>query len=147
MTTAPAIATPPQAALLPAKTNELSRKRLWAGRVLTGLAGAFLIFDGSMKLFKPPVVVEATVRLGYPESTIIGIGIVLLACTLLYLIPRTSILGAILLTGYLGGAVASHVRVGDPWLSHALFPVYVGLLVWGGLYFREPRLRAVIPLR
>ena len=110
MTTAPAIATPPQAALLPAKTNELSRKRLWAGRVLTGLAGAFLIFDGSMKLFKPPVVVEATVRLGYPESTIIGIGVVPLACTLLYLIPRTSILGAILVSGYLGGAVATNVR-------------------------------------
>src|SRR6476646_1801380 len=122
MTTAPAIATPPQAALLPAKTNELSRKRLWAGRVLTGLAGAFLIFDGSMKLFKPPVVVEATVRLGYPESTIIGIGIVLLACTLLYLIPRTSILGAILVSGYLGGAVATNVRAEQP-VFNIVFPV------------------------
>jgi hypothetical protein len=136
MTTAQAIATPPQVARMPAKTKELSRRRLWTGRVLTGLAGAFLIFDASMKLFKPPVVVEATVRLGYPESTIIGIGAVLLACTLLYLIPRTSILGAILLTGYLGGAVATHVRAEQP-LFNIVFPVIFAGIAWGGLWLRD----------
>ena len=100
-----------------------------------------------MKLVKPAPVVEATVRLGYPESVILGLGIVLLACTALYLIPRTSILGAVLLTGYLGGAVATHVRVGNPLFSHVLFPTYLGALIWGGLYLREDRLRALIPLR
>ena len=146
MTTAQAIATPPQAALLPAETNELSRKRLWAGRVLTGLAGAFLIFDGSMKLFKPPVVVEATVRLGYPESTIIGIGVVLLACTLLYLIPRTSILGAILVSGYLGGAVATNVRAEQP-VFNIVFPVIFAGIAWGGLWLRDTRLEQMLTLK
>src|ERR1700676_1216230 len=94
------------------QTAPASKSRLWAGRILTALAAAFLLFDGVMKLVKPPVVVKATVELGYPESTIVGIGVVLLVCTILYLIPRTSILGAVLLTGYLGGAVASNVRVG-----------------------------------
>jgi hypothetical protein len=85
-------------------------------------------------------------QLGFPESVIVGLGIVLLACVILYVIPGTSILGAILLTGYLGGAVASHVRVGDPLFSHVLFPVYLGVLVWGGLFLREPRLRQLMPL-
>src|SRR6266487_7001115 len=96
----------------------VSKKRLWAGRIISVLPVLFLLMDGGMKLVKPAVVVEATVRLGYPESTILGMGLVLIACTVLYVIPRTSILGAILLTGYLGGAVATHVRVGDN-----LFPV------------------------
>src|ERR1700682_597324 len=90
----------------------ISSKRLWGGRIMSGLPALLLLVDGGMKLFKPAIVVEANIRLGDPESAIIGIGLVLLASTLLYLIPRTSILGAILLTGYLGGAVASHVRVG-----------------------------------
>jgi hypothetical protein len=101
--------------------------------------------DGVMKLIKPVPVVEATVRLGYPESVIQSLGIVLLVCTILYAIPRTSILGAILLTGYLGGAVAANVRVGNPLFSNTLFPVYVALLVWGGLYLRDRRLRRLIP--
>src|SRR5438132_5638354 len=92
----------------------VSKKALWAGRIISVLPALFLLFDGVMKLVKPAFVVEATVQLGYPESVIIGLGIVLIACTIFYLIPRTSILGAILLTGYLGGAVATHVRVGDP---------------------------------
>ena len=130
-----------------AQTAPLSKGRLWTGRVMSTLAALFLLMDGVMKLVKPAFVVEATIQLGYPESVIIGLGIVLLACTILYLIPRTAVLGAILLTGYLGGAVATHVRVGDPLLSHTLFPVYVAVLVWGGLFLRDPRLRAFIPLR
>ena len=124
-------------------------KALWTGRILSGLVVFFLLVDAVYKLIKPlpAPAVEAFGKLGYPIELAAGIGILLLSCVALYLIPRTSILGAILLTGYLGGAVASHVRVGDPWFSHALFPVYIGLLAWGGLYLREARLRALIPLR
>jgi DoxX-like protein len=126
-----------------------SSKALWIGRILSGLVAFFLLVDAGFKLIRPlpAPAVEAFGKLGYPVEFAGGIGILLLTCVAVYLIPRTSVLGAILLTGYLGGAVASHVRVGDPWFSHALFPVYVGLLIWGGLYFREPRLRAIIPLR
>jgi len=120
--------------------------RLWAGRIISALPALFLLMDGIMKLFKPAPVVEATVKLGYPESTIIGMGIVLLVCTVLYLISRTAILGAILLTGYLGGAVATHVRVGEGLFS-VLFPVIFGVLLWGGLWLRDARLRSLIPLR
>src|SRR6476661_7819817 len=133
----------------PVVKTSVSTKALWAGRIISGFVVFFLLVDAVFKLIRPlpAPAVEAFGKLGYPVEFAAGIGILLLACVAVYLIPRTSVLGAILLTGYLGGAVASHVRVGDPWLSHALFPVYVGLLVWGGLYFREPRLRAVIPLR
>ena len=121
----------------------ISRKRLWAGRIIRALAVLFLLVDGVMKLFKPAPVLEATVRLGYPESTIVGIGIVLLTCTLLYVIPRTSIFGAILLTGYLGGAVATQVRVGSGWFE-TLFPVMFGGLIWGGLWLRDRRLQNLL---
>ena len=114
---------------------------------MSGLAVAFLLMDGVMKLFKPAVVKDACAKLGYPESEITGIGILLLICTVIYAIPRTSILGAILLTGYLGGAVASNVRIGEPLFSHVLFPTYIAALVWLGLYLREPRLRALAPLK
>jgi DoxX-like protein len=107
----------------------------------------FLVFDSVMKFVKPAVVVEASAHLGLPDSLIVYIGITLLACTALYAIPRTSVLGAILLTGYLGGAVLTHARVGDPLFSHVLFPTYVGVLLWAGLFLREDRLRALIPLR
>jgi hypothetical protein len=107
----------------------------------------FLALDGIMKVLLLPIVVEGTRKAGYPEGSMYGIGCVLLACTLLYAIPRTSILGAILLTGYLGGAVATHVRIGDPLFSHTLFPVYFGVLLWAGLFLREGRLPALIPLR
>jgi DoxX-like family len=107
----------------------------------------FLLFDAVGKFIKPAVVVQGTLELGYPESVILPLGIVLLACTLVYLIPSASILGAILLTGYLGGAVATHVRVGNPLFTHTLFPIYVGALVWGGIFLREDRLRGLIPLR
>ena len=125
----------------------VSKGSLWTGRILGALSTLFLLMDGVMKLIKPAPVVEATVRLGYPESVIQSLGIVLLVCTILYAIPRTSILGAILLTGYLGGAVAANVRVGNPLFSHTLFPVYVALFVWGGLYLRDRRLRGLIPVR
>jgi len=119
-----------------------SRRGLWAGRVISTLPALFLLIDGIMKLVKPAVVVEATVKLGYSESVITGLGIVLVACTIIYLIPRTTVLGAILLTGYLGGAIATHVRVGDP-LFTIIFPVILGAMIWGGLYLLDERCRSV----
>jgi DoxX-like family len=125
----------------------IPKGRLWIGGIMSALPALFLVMDGVMKLMKPDFVVKATVQLGFPESVIFPLGIVVLVCVILYVIPRTAVLGAILLTGYLGGAVATHVRAGDPLFSHALFPVYFGILLWGGLYLREERLRALIPLR
>jgi len=127
------------------QTAPVLTKTLWAGRIISALPILFLLVDGVMKLVKPAIVVETTVKLGYPESVIFPLGIVLLACTLVYVIPRTSVLGAILLTGYLGGAVATHVRAGDGWFP-ILFPVILGALLWGGLYLRDERLRTLIPL-
>ena len=124
-----------------------SGKKPWGGYILSGLAVLFLLFDSIGKLAKPDVVVEGTLDLGYPESTITGIGVTLLVCTLLYIWPRTAILGAILLTAFLGGAVATHVRVGNPIFSHMLFPVYLGVFVWGGLYLRDRAVRALIPMK
>ena len=129
------------------QTTLVSKKMFWAGRIMSTLPILFLLMDGVMKLIKPAPVVEATVSLGYPEAVILPLGIVLLLCTVLYAIPQTSVLGAILLTGYLGGAVASHVRVRDPLFTHTLFPTYLGLLIWGGLYLRDGRVRALIPIR
>jgi DoxX-like family len=120
--------------------------RVWVGRIVGGLPALFMLVDAVMKLFKPAFVVEATVQLGYPESVILPLGIVLAACTVLYLIPRTAILGAILLSGYLGGAVATHVRMGGPAFS-IIFPIVFGILIWGGLYLREPRVSTLIPVR
>lgn len=128
------------------QTPSISKGRLWSGRILGGLPALFLLVDAIMKLVKPAPVVEATVNLGYPESVIIGIGVVLLICTILYLLPKTAVLGAILLTGYLGGAVATHVRVGEGWFS-ILFPVIFGVLLWGGLWLRDERLQKLIPLQ
>ena len=119
----------------------------WTGRVLSGLAAAFLIFDSVGKVLRVQPVIEGTISLGYPVSVIVPLGVTLLTCVLVYLVPRTAVLGALLLTGYLGGAVATHVRVGNPLLSHALFPTYVAALLWGGLVLRDRRLRAFLPLR
>jgi hypothetical protein len=130
-----------------AQFTPVSRGRLWTGRIMSALPALFLFVDSVGKLVKPAPVVEGTVQLGYPESVLLVLGIVLLTCTVLYVIPRTAVFGAILLTGYLGGAIATHVRVGSPLFSHTLFPVYVALLIWGGLYLRDDRLRALIPLR
>src|SRR5918999_31612 len=122
------------------QTAHASQTMLRTGYIISGLPSLFLLIDGVMKLVKPAPVVEATVRLGYPESVIVGLGILLLACTVIYLLPSASILGAILLTGYLGGAVATHVRVSDGFFP-ILFPVILGVLIWGGLFLRDDRLR------
>jgi len=127
-----------------AQAAPTSAGMLWTGRILTVLVALFLIFDCSVKLVKAPSAVQGSVQLGYPESTVVPIGVVLLVCLVLYLIPRTSILGAVLLTGYLGGATATMVRASSPWI---LFPVLIGMLVWAGIYFRDDQLRAMIPLR
>jgi len=122
----------------------VSKGTLWAARIISGLVALFFLMDGAMKLVKPEFVVKETMRLGYPESTIIPIGVVLIVCTILYLIPRTAVLGAILLTAYLGGAVATHVRAGEPVFS-IVFAIVFGVLVWLGLYLRNPTLRLLIP--
>jgi hypothetical protein len=127
------------------QTASVPKKTLWAGRIVSALPALMLLFSGVLKLAKAPVVAEFA-RLGYPESVILGIGILELACMVVYIIPRTSVLGAILLTGYLGGAVATHVRVGDP-LFNVIIPAVLGALAWGGLYLRDVRLRALLPLR
>ncbi|MBW8874296.1 MAG: DoxX family protein [Acidobacteria bacterium] len=117
---------------------------LWTGYVISAIPVLMLLFSGIMKLVKPPSVVEGFVRLGYPASLVVAIGILEIACTIIYLIPRTSVLGAILLAGYLGGATATLVRVGE---SAFIAPVVFGVLIWLGLFLREPRLRALLPLR
>jgi DoxX-like family len=117
---------------------------LWGGRVLTALLALFLFFDSSLKLVKARAAVEGTIRLGYSESVIVPVGAALLVSLVLYLIPRTSILGAILLTGYLGGATATMVRMNDPWFS---FPILIGVLLWVALYLRDQQLRDMIPIR
>jgi hypothetical protein len=126
-----------------------SNKGIWTGRVLSGLVILFLAVDGAMKLVPIAPVTEAMIQLGYPASADLarGLGVLTLVCTALYAFPRTSVLGAILLTGYMGGAMATHLRVGSPLFSHTLFGFYLGLMIWSGLYLREDRLRALIPLR
>ena len=125
-----------------------SAKARTIGWTFSGLAIAFLLMDAVMKLLALPVVLETQAPLGFAgAATARGLGVLLLACTLLYAVPRTAVLGTILLTGYLGGAVATHLRVGDPLFSHVLFGVYLGALLWLGLYLRDARLRALAPLR
>ena len=124
-----------------------SRRALWGGRAMSGFAVLFLLFDASVKVLQLPIAVEATTQLGYSTNVLFWLGLLELACLAVYLVPRTAVLGAVLWTGYLGGAVATHVRVGNPLLSQAFFPVYVALFLWGGLWLRDERLRAVLPLR
>jgi hypothetical protein len=124
-----------------------SKKGVWTGRILSGLVVLFLIPDGIIKFIRPAPVVDAFAHLGLPLSLANTLGILLLVCTAIYAFPRTAVLGAILLTGYLGGAVATHLRAGDPLFSHILFPTYLGVMLWLGLYLRDERLRALIPLR
>jgi hypothetical protein len=129
------------------QTTFVSKKRLWTSRILSGLVVLFLIFDGVTKLITIKPVVEGMQKLGYPVPLAPVIGAILLVCVVLYVIPRTAPLGAILLTGYLGGAVASQLRVGMPLLGYTLFPIYVAALAWGGLYLRDSRVRALIAPR
>ncbi len=124
-----------------------SKKAIWTGRVLSGLAILFLLFDAIMKFFMdklPPEALEAGAALQWPMELMPTVGTILLVCTVLYAIPRTSILGAILLTGYFGGAIASHVRVSNPLFTHTLFPIYVAVFVWLGLYLRDARLKGFL---
>ncbi len=127
-----------------AQTAPASKWMLWGGYIASAIPVLMLLFSGVMKLVKPAFLLEEFERLGYGENLALVIGIVEIGCTLIYLIPRTSILGAILLTGYLGGATATHVRIGDP---SFFMPVILGVLVWLGLYLRDNRLRALLPLR
>jgi hypothetical protein len=128
-------------------TSSVAKKRLVAGYVLTALVALFLTFDTVIKVLMLAPAIQGTTALGYAVGTVLWIGLIELVCLVSYLLPRTSVLGALLLTGYLGGAIATHVRVGSPLLGYTLFPIYVALLVWGGLYLREPRLSALLPLR
>ena len=131
------------------KTAETSKFASRTGRVLSGLVIVFLLFDGTIKLVPWPVVTETMDRIGYgsSESLARSLGIITIVCTVLYAVPPTSILGAILLTGYLGGAMASHLRIGSPLFSHTLFGLYLGLMVWGGLWLRDNNLRSLLPFR
>jgi hypothetical protein len=132
-----------------AENVPISRSARWSGRVLSGLVILFLLFDGAIKLVPWPIVTETMDKIGYGSSETLArtLGVITVACTVLYAIPPTSILGAILLTGYLGGAMASHLRIGSPLFSHILFGFYLGLMLWGGLWLRDRGLRALIPFR
>ena len=125
------------------QTAPVSKKMFWTGWIITILVSLFLLFDAIMKLMRVDQVLEANTKLGYPENTVLGIGLTLLLSTIFYLIPRTSILGAILLTAYLGGATTTHVRIGEPFF----FPIVFGILVWAGIYLRDRNLQALIPIR
>ena len=129
--------------------TEVSKPARITGRVMSGVVILFLLFDGAIKLVPLPVVTETMDKRGWGASDTLArsLGIITIVCTLLYSVPPTSILGAILLTGYLGGAIASHVRIGSPLFSHTLFGLYLGLMVWGGLYLRDGNLRALLPFR
>lgn len=127
--------------------TSISRGALWTGRVMSGLVIVFLLMDGAMKLIPLDVVVTTSQQMAIPLDIIRTLGVLTLIGTLLYAFPRTAVLGAIFLTGYLGGAVYAHFRLADPLFTHTLFGVYLGLLIWGGLYLRDPRVRALIPFR
>jgi len=124
-----------------------SKTMTYAGWTLSVIVILFLIMDLAMKFMRLPIVLTTTEQLGWPTSSVTTLAVLLLISTALYAFPRTSVLGAILLTGYLGGAIATHVRIGSPLFSHVLFGAYLALFVWGGLYFRDSRIRALIPLR
>jgi len=129
-----------------AHTVPLSNAAVWTGRVISGLLIVFLLADGAMKLVPLDVVLQTHEQLAIPGHLARTLGVLTIVCTLLYAIPRTAVLGAILLTGYLGGAMAIHLRAGSPVFTHLLFGLYLGLMAWGGLYLRDQRLRALIPL-
>ncbi len=128
-------------------SSTISPIKLWVARIMWGIALVFMLFDTGIKLMRESHAVEGTVQLGYPESTVQLLGIIEAVCLVLYFIPRTSVLGMVLLTGYFGGAVATHVRLENPLFSHVLFSVYIALMMWGSLYLREPRLQELLPFR
>lgn len=124
----------------------VSGGRIWTGRIIAGLVTLFLLFDAAMKFARPAAVLQAFARTGWPAELSVPLGAILLTCTILYVIPRTAVLGGLLLTGYLGGAVAANVRLENPLFSHTLFPVYFGLLIWASLLLRDPRFVEILPL-
>ncbi len=124
----------------------VSAGRFWAGWIISGLMALFMLFDAGGKFVKPAPVVEAFARTEWPIELSSTLGAILLVCTIVYLVPQSAVLGAILLTGYLGGAVATNLRLQNPLLTHTLFPVYIGILIWVGLWLREPRVGSVFPL-
>jgi hypothetical protein len=124
----------------------VSKRRLWTGRIISAVVVLFLLFDSITKVMKVRAVIEASAQLGYPVNAIVTIGIILLVCTVFYIIPQTAVLGAILLTGYLGGAVAANLRIGSS-MFNTLFPIVFAALVWTGIFLRESRLGALIPFR
>lgn len=128
-------------------STTVTRRALWGGRIMSGVALLFLAFDASIKVLQLVPAEEGTSQLGWPASTVFSLGILQVVCWIAYAVPRTAVLGALLWTGYLGGAVATHVRVDSPLFSHVLFPIYVAVLLWGGLWLREPRVRSLLPLR
>lgn len=134
----PALATP---------SIDASRTRLWGGRILFAIPVVFLLMDGVMKLVNPPQVAEAMQPLGWANDMARPLGVLLLACVAVYAVPRTAVLGAVLLTGYFGGAIATNLRVGNPLLTHVLFPVYLAVMIWGALYLRDARVRSLLAPR
>jgi hypothetical protein len=130
-----------------AQAAPTSKGQLWTGRVLSGVAVLFMLFDTVIHAMRPPAVIQGFAQLGFPLSIAIPLSTIEFIAIVLYVIPRTAALGAILLTGYLGGAVAAQVRIGAPLFSTLLAPVYVALFLWGGLYLRDERVRALIPVR
>lgn len=130
---------------LPASRDDTqSAGSRWAGRILTGIAVLFLAFDIGIKLVGVKAAVDGTTQLGFAPHHVLTIGLIQLACLVLYLVPRTAPLGAVLFTGYFGGAIATHLRLDNPLLTHTLFPIYVAALLWGALYLRDPRVRALL---
>ena len=132
-----------------AETLPASKSARWTGRIMSGFVIVFLMIDGAIKLVPWPIVTETMDQMGYGSSETLArsLGIITIVCTLLYSVPPTSILGAILLTGHLGGAMASHVRIDSPLFSHTLFGFYLGVMAWGGLWLRDPVIRNLIPFR
>ena len=135
-----------QSHLASASTNSQSKSVLWVGRVVSTLVALFTAFDGIMKVIKEPHVIQASADFGFSGNQIVLIGVLMLLCTVLYAIPRTAVLGAVLLTGYLGGALVSNIRVGHS-LFQCIFPVLFAVVAWGGIFVREPRLRELMPFR
>jgi hypothetical protein len=129
------------------RAASFSTAAIWTGRLLSGVVVLFLLFDGAIKLIPLDIVIETSAQFGIPAHLARTLGVLTLVSTILYVIPRTSVLGAILLTGYLGGAIFTHLRIGSPLFTHLLFGVYLGVMIWGGLYLRDERVRALIPLR
>jgi len=130
-----------------ANSDANSRLSLWIGRVLSGIAASALFADSTGKLLQVQPVIDGTIALGYPRTIVFTLGVILFSAVVAYVVPRTSVLGAVLLTAYLGGAVATHVRVESPLFTHVLVPVYLAAFAWGGLLLRDERLRAFLPLR